>query len=243
MSESLDYIDRYFHGQLSAAEKLLFEKRCEADAPFSDEVAFYISTRATAEVEAELEKKKHFDGLYRNRRDKKSGLRVKPLSFLTIAAAASVILFVGWVFLLDAPPAKKLADRYIKEHFQTLSPSMSSNKDSLEIGKSAFNKKNYAEAENIFNSLARDKNLHAEAIEYLGIVYLVSGKYDQAIVQFELLASDTGLQVNPGYFYQAVVLVKRNRQGDHEKAKTILKNIIRNDLMGRRQAEQWIKSF
>ena len=167
--------------------------------------------------------------------------RSKIISLVAKLAAASVILILGWYFLFNPPSANSLADRYISEHLQAMSPSLGSNRDSLEMGKEAFNKKDYAEAEKIFSSLQRDKVLNSEAIEYLGIVYLNAGKYGQAINQFDLLSGDTSLHTNLGPFYKAITLIKRNDPGDHEAARVILANIIKNDLPGRKESEQLIK--
>ena len=243
MSETLAYIDQYFNNELSPAEKLVFEKRCESDQAFADEVAFYVSSRASAEAEADLQMKKRFDQLYFERRSNTRVRSISRFSFISIAAAASVILFLGWFFLLNPPSATQLADRYIQEHFQTISPSLSNTKDSIELGKNAFNNKNYPVAEKIFIALSGESNVRAEAIEYLGILYLATARYDEAIVQFEKLSRDTTLQVNYGSFYESIALIKRNREGDHAKAKLILQAINTNGLAGRKEAAEWIKGL
>ena len=46
MSEDLEYIERYFLGNLSAGEKEIFEKRCEGDPDFAREVSLYVTMRA-----------------------------------------------------------------------------------------------------------------------------------------------------------------------------------------------------
>ena len=79
----------------------------------------------------------------------------------------------------------------------------------------------------------------AAAIQYLGMVYLVTHQYDQAITQFELLGKDSLLHANVGFFYQAISLIQRNKTGDTEKAKVILQYIISNDLPGRQEAQIW----
>jgi anti-sigma factor RsiW len=45
MSDTLDYIDDYFNGKLTPAEKRAFENKCEVDPAFAEEVAFVISVR------------------------------------------------------------------------------------------------------------------------------------------------------------------------------------------------------
>lgn len=168
---------------------------------------------------------------------------IKVVPFISIAAAACVILLVGWFFLFKPITADKLADRYIQQHMQTMSILLSNDTDSLEIAKHEFNNKNYTAAENIFTALSHNKDVRPAAIEYLGILHLIRGNYNQAIIEFEALSAESSLQVNYGLFYQALGLIKRNKAGDIAKAKINLNNIINNNLSGRKEAEVLIKKI
>jgi tetratricopeptide (TPR) repeat protein len=117
---------------------------------------------------------------------------------------------------------------------------MGNDRDSLDKGVTAYNNKNYKEAESIFASLSSH---NAEAVKYLGLVYLITENYNKAIDQFETLAKNTELYANPGLFYKAVSLMKRNADGDKANAKKLLEEIIRKDLPGKREAEEWIKKL
>lgn len=245
MIETLEYIDLYFTNQLSAQEKVAFEKRCESDPAFANEVAFYISARSELKNVLIEQKKSEFQELYAglSARKPSTGI-IKRLYPLIAAAAACLILFIGWqVFFNNRPadaPARIAAD-YIEKNIRTSGVTMGgSNKDSLETGVAEFNKKNYERAGKIFLSLSSPENRNAEAIKYLGFVYLVNKDYDKAISQFDTLAQQTDLYANPGLFYKALVLMKRSGKGDISGAKLILKEVIEKNLPGNKEAKEWL---
>lgn len=245
MSETLEYIDSYFTEKLTASEKAAFESRCEMDTEFAEEVAFYISALGSLKDELNVQKKKEFDALYKELSSAKTeaskGTLRKIFPYIATAAAACLLIFIGLQLFLNNGSSKQLADKYISDNLQQLSITMGSQKDSLQSGIAAFNDKNYKEAEKIFKPLAANQN--AEAIKNLGSLYLITGDYDKAITQFEMLANQKNLYVNPGLFYEAVTLMKRDQKGDEEKAKSLLEEVIRKDLPGRKEAEIWIKKL
>ena len=57
MSDTINNIDNYFNNLLSAEEKAVFEKKCETDNDFANEVALYVISRDTVRNEL-LEQKK-----------------------------------------------------------------------------------------------------------------------------------------------------------------------------------------
>jgi tetratricopeptide (TPR) repeat protein len=117
---------------------------------------------------------------------------------------------------------------------------MGNSRDSLEKGIAAYNDKNFKEAESVFAPLAPR---NSEAMKYLGMTYLVTGDYNKAINQFEALAKNTELYANPGLFYQAISLMKRNAEGDKAQAKKLLEEVISKNLPGKKESEDWIKKL
>src|SRR5262245_24652833 len=99
MTEDLEYIERYFLGSLSAAEKEIFEKRCEDDPEFAGEVSLYITMRAGLKQTLTDEKKEGFSKLYRNR-DSKPIHVLRParsnVMWYAVAAAASLLIVLSW---------------------------------------------------------------------------------------------------------------------------------------------------
>jgi tetratricopeptide (TPR) repeat protein len=245
MSETLEYIDNYFNGGLTAEEKKIFEDRCEADPAFAEDIAFYIQARAGLKQELHEQKRRQFEDQFKllsaSGRSGSRGIVRKLFPYAAAVAAACVIIFFGWQFFKPAS-SQELADNYINENMKVLSVSMGSSKDSLAIGIAAYNNKNYKEAESIFSSLASQYD-NAEAIKNLGILYLVTGDYDRAIAQFDKLSKDQQLFANPGVFYEALALIKRDREGDKAKAKTLLEEVVSQDLPGKNEAAHWINKI
>jgi hypothetical protein len=68
------------------------------------------------------------------------------------------------------------------------------------------------------------------------------GEYDKAISYFSQLGAYK-LYRNPGKFYQAVTLMKRNQPGDKERARDFLQEVVDNELEGSLVAEQWLRKW
>jgi len=247
MSETLAYIESYFKGELSTPEKQAFENRCEADPTFAEDVAFYIQVRAGLKQELYTQKKKEFAEQYRelaSRPQPAGQTTVRRLfPYIAAAVAACLLFFVVRQIFFKSESSQELAENYIQKNIVTLGIPMGSTKDSLDLGVTQFNQKNYQQAEVIFKALTSSSTEGAEAIKNLGMVYLVTGKYDQAINQFETLSKNTNLYANPGLFYEAVSLMKRNQAGDEARAKNLLEEVIRQDLPGKKEAELWIQKL
>ena len=92
-------------------------------------------------------------------------------------------------------------------------------------------------------SLAKNNPTNSEAKKYAGIVSLRLNNYDKALEYFTMLATDTGLYSNPGKFYKAITLLKRNKDGDKEAAKLLLEEVRDENLEGKNEAEEWLEKF
>src|SRR4030095_13780610 len=105
MTENLEYIERYFLGNLSAGEKEQFEKRCEGDPDFAREVSLYITMRAGLKQTLIDEKKEELSKLYRNRESKPIAV-LRPwrsgVMRYAVAAAAGLLIFFSWIIFLKS---------------------------------------------------------------------------------------------------------------------------------------------
>ena len=242
MSDVLSYIEDYFTGRLSQQEKLEFEDKCASDPAFAAEVAFYISVRDKMKQELQDQKKKGFDELYVQLSKQPKPLIRKIYPYIA-AAAACLILFVGWRIFFGSPSMQNIADNYIRENLSTLSVTMGGQQDQLRLGIAAFNNGNYSEAEQLFTSAATANPSNPEPVQYLGQVYLVTERYNEAIAEFDKLSKNAALFANPGLFYKAVALMKRAGKGDKEQARQILLQVAQQRLVGYKEAEAWLKKI
>ena len=120
---------------------------------------------------------------------------------------------------------------------------MGNREDSLQKGLRLYNDGMHREAMNLFESLVRMDTTFIDAKKYAGIAALRLEEYENALHYFSLLASDTQLYANPGKFYQALTLLKRNRPGDKEAARQLLQAVVNEDLERSKEAEDWLKKF
>jgi tetratricopeptide (TPR) repeat protein len=244
--DNMEYIETYFNKELSPERKREFEQKIIADPVFAEDVAFYLSLKQAAAAEMKDEKER-FKGIFAQYKQGKNADRQQPalLRKLWPWAAAAAAVLAGIIFGLNVwfQPGSpmELADKYMLENFQTLSVTMGK-QDSLQMGLSIYNEGRLEEALKQFETIARNDTTFIEAKKYAGIVSLRLAQYDKAINYFSQV-ENTQLYANPGKFYHALTLIKRNRPGDTETAKQLLQQVVENDLVGKEDAEEWLKKW
>lgn len=246
MSESLNYIEAYFTGQLSDAEKRQFERQCEANQEFAADVAFYITSRHAVR-EKLLEEKRH---LWADTEARPEKIATSPVTgkimmlnrWATYAVAACLIIAVGLYFLNRPENPHQLADNYFNQTYSQLSQTMDGSIDSLQMGIALYNKQDYQKALSYFQDVYRAHPDNNDAKLYTGIVYLKLKDYDNAILQFDELATKT-LKINSGLFLKAVALMQRDKGDDSKNAKVLLEQIVQTPLAGSMQAKEWLKHW
>ncbi|MFC5408371.1 hypothetical protein ACFPMF_03565 [Larkinella bovis] len=238
----LEFIDDYFSGRLSPAERMRFETSLEADNRLAESVAFYLSTREAAKRAAHDRRKAEFDAL----RQSAVPVRAFPTGF-ALAMAASVVLLLGlggyWLFQQKTASPVELADQYVQAHYRQLSSTMGGPGDRLQTGIGYYNQGKFAEAGAVFDELLMAQPHNDRIQEYAGLSALRTGNYDRAIERFQELGKRTDLYANPGLFLEALARLKRNQTGDREQAKTLLKTVVAQNLQGKAEAEKLIEAF
>ena len=236
---SLEYIDDYFKGLLTDAQKEEFEQRIHSDPSFAEELAFYINAQSLLKDELTEEKKDRFKELYRQ--NKPLTTRTNPVRRLwpyLVAASILVVIVAAWLILSGPTGSDKLADRYIDTQLQNLPVKMSSVQDSLQKAIALYNQGQLPQALTLFQQLLQQDSGKVQARTYAGIVYLRLQEYDKALGYFEQLGSDTSLYSNPALFYQSLTLMKRNHPGDSQKARQLLQLVVDRDLDKKEEAQQ-----
>ena len=270
MNEVISYIDEFFKGSPGPNEKKEFEKRLKEDPAFAEEVAFYVATINVLKEDAKSERRERFRNFKSDETSEEASesTNVRPmrnsrrLSWMYAAAASVLILLtVGWFVFGDRATPVEMADRYIKEKLTDVGgEEMGINQDRMQTGLSLFNKGKLNEALPIFESIERElenlddssqvlkaketeAELLPEAKKMIGLVYLRLGQYDKALDYFKQLENFKNLRVNPGKFYQAIALLKRNRAGDSDLAKNLLEQVDVYGLDGSDEARKILKTF
>ena len=245
MSETLAYIEAYFQNELNENDKVLFEERCATDESFANDVAFYISTRQSLRNELLSDKQSEWEQAAPINQLSKTATvkKINQQQWVRYAAAACVLLIAGLYFLLKPVSPQKLALNYINEQYDHLSQTMSGVEDSMELGKAAYNNKEYGKAVVLFEAVIKRHPENADARQYAGLAYLRQADYDKAIQSFETLADFKGLYSNPGIFLKATAMLLRNKAGDVEKAKLLLQQVVSENLEGIEEAKKLLKKF
>jgi len=245
--ESLEYIDNYFNGELSADEVRQFEQKIADDPAFAEEVADYLSMLQAATEQLREEKKKGFREIYQQNKPAKTVSIVRKLWPSVAVAALLAGIFFGWQLFNKPVSSEQLADRYVHEKLQKLPVQMAVNdtnsvKYRMQEGTDLFNKDNLSGALDYFERIAKSDSTNYEAKQNAGISALRLGKYDMALDYFNQLESYT-LQSNPAKLYLAITHMKRNLPGDKEQAKKLLQEVIDQDLEGKDDAKELLKQL
>jgi tetratricopeptide (TPR) repeat protein len=188
---------------------------------------------------------RYFNAHQQQHRTKTIPLFPKKRYQITAALAASVVIILVAYFLFFQPHqnVQSLANNYYKTHLQHLSQAMDPATDSMQTGIAAYNNEDYSKALQYFQAIYHNHPDNSEAKKNIGLVYLATKEYDKALQHFEELATSKHLYSNPGLFLQAVTLLQRNHEGDAQKARQILEQVVQQKAEGSREAEEWLKKF
>lgn len=244
MTENLEYIDHYFKEGSSRELSDEFERRILEEPGFADEVAFYLSSVQAARDQATEDRRNRFRDLYRQDHPRPHVIApVRKIRGWLAAAAVIAAVVVGCYLFRPAAGPERLADRYIRDHWQTLGVTMGSREDSMQTALGSYNEGKLSEAGQQFETMIRSDSANYEARKYAGIVALRLGHFDQALQYFRELADYKGLYANPALFYLSVTLLERGLPGDRLEARRLLGRVVKEDLEGKETAEKWLKEF
>jgi tetratricopeptide (TPR) repeat protein len=242
--ENSEYIEKYHSNELSEVEKIEFEQKIINDKYFAADLAFYYSVLETAKNELNQEKKNRFREIYAQDAGSRAPAGIRKMWTSIAAAAAFVVIVLGAYFLFNGKPVstEQLADRFIKENFQDLHVTMGGNADNEQLAIDLYNQGKYQEALQAFQKIMLADTADYNAVQYAGIAALQLKNYDWALKYFNQLSSYI-LRVNPGKFYKAVTLMKRDQPGDAGEAKQLLTEIMQTGLEGSGKAKDWLKAW
>lgn len=234
MENELALIESFFKNELNEQERKNFEERCASDKVFAEAVAVYVKARYGFKQLHRNERKAVFEKIRQEHTT--APMELSRARIYWIAASIAIFLSaLGW-FYLSKPDLTQSADKYVKDNFMMLSTTMSSDADVFKQAVALFNQGDLSEAGAKFDSLAEYNN--PEALKYAGISYLRLQNYPLALEHFETLRKQN-LQSNPGTFYKAVALLKRNKNDDLTEAKKLLKKVKTEKLEGWQEVEKW----
>jgi hypothetical protein len=230
---SLEYIDDYFKGAMPPEETRTFEQKIESDPAFAEEVAFYLSATGVLKQHADAARKERFRNL-------QPVALVRPMRRWYIASAAAVVVVAVSVFLLfnRQPGMQQLATSYVEDELSVVGVTMGRS-DSLQSARQHYNEKKFALSLAVSEALVLADPQSEDALKNAGLSALQLQQYDKALQYFSRLEQQP-LRVNPGKFYRALTLMKRNGPGDEAAAKALLQQVVAQGLYGKAKAAEWL---
>ena len=229
MTDNLKNIDDFSRGELSAEDLRLFDQRVIDDPAFAGDVAFYLGAVSAIRSEVNEERKTRFRKLYEQNKSQQQKPAKVLLPYLAAAAIIGLISVIIFIFYPVSTP-EKLASKYIKENLSVLGVSMGGSQDSVQSALGYYNEGRLENALVIFEKLEISYPADNKIKEYAGIVSLRLAEYDKALKHFRELEGLNNLYANPGKFYVALTLLKRNGPGDVAEAKTKLQEVTEQGL-------------
>jgi tetratricopeptide (TPR) repeat protein len=239
--DDYNYIDNYFKGMLPPEEMKRFDQKIQEDPAFAENIAFYCSTMQEIKNQVAENKKQRFREMY-----DKANLPARPglvRRFWPYLAAAAVIGVVFLVLMFTKPAPAEMADQYVRQHFQNLPVTMSNREDEMKKGLQLYNENKLPAALQQFENIIQSDTADFTAKKNAGIVCLRMEQYDKALEYFRQIAAKPGYYSNPGLFYQAITLLKRNHPADTKTAENLLREVVEKDLEGSKIAGKWLKVF
>lgn len=255
-SKWTEVFEDYLNNRLNEQERLALENEFNKDKDLED--SFKVFKAVTLDLGSSLKNKPKEDELRKtiaslnqqyvddsiavSRKSPKGIGRVLVL-VASLAASLLLIFFVYDSYISVQSNVHNLALDYYNTDLSRLGQTMGSALDSLQLGISYYNTKNYSEAVLIFESLIDVDPTNSEARKNLGFSYLGLKDYDKALAQFDELSRMEQLFANPGLFYKALTFLLRDGPGDQDHAKVLLQKVIDEDQEGSRTAREWIKTM
>jgi tetratricopeptide (TPR) repeat protein len=245
MKDNLEHIDDFFKSNQNPEQKKQFETRIAEDPEFAEDVAFYLSAMKSGKDAVSEERRKRFKKIYEQNQNASKASKTTPVRrfwpYLAAAAIVCGLLFGRYLFLKPATP-QLLADRYINEKFKKLPLNMEAKTDNLQVSLSLYNEGKFREALQQLEKVITLDSTSLAAKENAGIVSLRLKEYNKALIYFQQLENYPGAHSNPGKFYHALTLLKRNQPGDIQEARILLVQVRDENLEGKETAKEWLDS-
>jgi tetratricopeptide (TPR) repeat protein len=255
-SNWIETFEKYLNDNLSDQDRIEFEAKLSSDKELEESFLIYKSIEQ--EFGNSIRNKPKEDELKRTLESfSKVYSEVTPMSstkkpkgiirilglISSIAASLLLIFFIYNKYFGSEMDMQQIALSYFNSDLERIGQTMGSNQDSLQLGISFYNQKEYSKAVQVFENMIVSDPSNSEAIKNLGLSYLGLEEYDNALAQFEKLSQMEQLYSNPGHFYKALALLLRNESGDKNQAKELLQKVIDEDQEGSKNAKDWLEKF
>lgn len=225
-SPDFDMIDEYLLNRLKGVELALFEQQLKQDADLKEAVDERKEMLTIIDAIGDLRMKERIRNIH-EAEIKYSVNRRKQPRFWSLAVATFItIVVLGlsiWLWLRPVN-AEKLYAAYYEPYALNFGTRSMETEQQIAMAGSLYNAKKFKEALPIFEQVLAANPADSKAQFALGICYLESGQFDQAMAQFDKLKGKKDpLFGEQALWYSAMVKLK---QGDTTGCKAILQTIL-----------------
>ena len=230
--EEQDHIlfEDYLSGNLDENATNAFETRLETDKAFKQSFSIYkdISAHLDHEIgneEKTMDFRANLDSISHNYFSKLNAQQEevetkKPFSFYKLAIAASVALLLGFFVFNQFSSGPSYSD--FANYDQISLTVRGTNNALLKEAETAFNTKNYEEAELLFNQILEEDSNNTEVQLYKSITLIETNQFTEADELLKGLSEGNSIYKNKAKWYLALSKLK---QDNFEACKNVLKNI------------------
>ena len=230
--EEQDYIlfEDYLSGNLDKDATNAFETRLETDKAFKQSFRIYkdISVHLDHEIgneEKTMDFRVNLDSISHNYFSKLNAQQEevetkKPFSFYKLAIAASIALLLGFFVFNQFSGDPSYSDF---ANYDQISLTVRGENDALlKEAETAFNTKNYEEAELLFNQILEEDSSNTEIQLYKSITLIETNQFSEADELLKAISEGNSIYKNKAMWYLALSKLK---QDNLEACKNVLKNI------------------
>lgn len=218
----IDKLRDYLLGKLNEQEKASFEAMLNNDAEFKKDVTIHTALLAGIEL--------HFDRHLKHRlqkEDKKIKVNTKVL-LLALAACASAILIVSYVYFFARPNGPELFSQYYKPYYNVISDYRRGDEIKTDRYDQAFQfyeRKEHAQAIREMTSLLEENPADQNLLFYLGLSYLAVGQVDSASSYLQKVMRSDNKLAEPAEWYLGLTYLNAN---DRENAVNVFSKISKS---------------
>ena len=247
--EEQDYIlfEDYLSGNLDKDATNAFETRLETDKAFKQSFRIYkdISVHLDHEIgneEKTMDFRVNLDSISHNYFSKLNAQQEevetkKPFSFYKLAIAASIALLLGFFVFNQFSGDPSYSDF---ANYDQISLTVRGENDALlKEAETAFNTKNYEEAELLFNQILEEDSSNTEIQLYKSITLIETNQFSEADELLKAISEGNSIYKNKVMWYLALSKLK---QDNLEACKNVLKNIS-EDAEDYKQAQKLLNKL
>lgn len=247
--EEQDYIlfEDYLSGNLDKDATNAFETRLETDKAFKQSFRIYkdISVHLDHEIgneEKTMDFRVNLDSISHNYFSKLNAQQEevetkKPFSFYKLAIAASIALLLGFFVFNQFSGDPSYSDF---ANYDQISLTVRGENDALlKEAETAFNTKNYEEAELLFNQILEEDSSNTEIQLYKSITLIETNQFSEADELLKAISEGNSIYKNKAMWYLALSKLK---QDNLEACKNVLKNIS-EDAEDYKQAQKLLNKL